>query len=70
MDSSDKDEKFVLKPLPYPYSGLEPVIKKCFLWFHHKEVGQAFVNNLNDDMDKLANRLEVGDMANLNLLLK
>lgn len=38
---------FTLKPLPYAYDALEPVISKDTLHFHHDKHHQAYVNNLN-----------------------
>lgn len=38
---------FSLKPLPYPYDALEPVITSETLHFHHDKHLQTYVDNLN-----------------------
>ena len=39
--------KAVLKPLPYPINGLEPVISQHLMEFHYGKHHQTYVNNLN-----------------------
>jgi Fe-Mn family superoxide dismutase len=37
----------ILKPLPYPIDGLEPVISKNLMEYHYGKHHQTYVNNLN-----------------------
>lgn len=43
---------FVLQPLNYDYSALEPVISKSTLTFHHDKHLQAYTDNLNNALSK------------------
>ena len=51
----------VLKPLPYPINGLEPVISQKLMEFHYGKHHQTYVNNLNGLYEKAAAALENGE---------
>ena len=53
----------VLKPLPYPINGLEPVISQQLMEFHYGKHHQTYVNNLNGLQEQAAAALEKGDHA-------
>lgn len=46
--------KATLPDLPYDYNALEPVISAEIMQLHHSKHHQAYVNNLNTALDKLA----------------
>ena len=43
---------FTLPPLPYAYDALEPAIDKETMTFHHDKHHQAYVDKLNEAVDK------------------
>lgn len=43
---------FTLPPLPYAYDALEPAIDKETMTFHHDKHHQAYVDKLNEAIDK------------------
>ena len=43
---------FTLPPLPYAYAALEPAIDKETMTFHHDKHHQAYVDKLNEAVDK------------------
>jgi len=43
--------KAVLKPLPFPIDGLEPVISKKLMEIHYGKHHTAYANNLNNLLD-------------------
>lgn len=45
---------FTLPPLPYAYDALEPAIDKETMTFHHDKHHQAYVDKLNEAVDKEA----------------
>jgi Fe-Mn family superoxide dismutase len=45
--------RYELKPLPYDYSALEPVISKEILMLHHDKHHQPYVNGANAALEKL-----------------
>ena len=51
----------VLKPLPYPINGLEPVISQKLMEFHYGKHHQTYVNNLNGLYEKASSALDNGD---------
>jgi Fe-Mn family superoxide dismutase len=46
-------KKFELKPLPYDYSALEPVISQKILKLHHDKHHAAYVNGTNAAIESL-----------------
>ena len=59
----DKDGKWVLPPLTYPYNSLEPHIDEQTMRLHHDKHHQGYVNGLNNAEAKLAEMRESGDYA-------
>jgi len=43
---------YPVKPLPYPYNGLEPQISSDTLHYHHDKHYQKYVDNLNKALEK------------------
>lgn len=43
---------FTLPPLPYAYDALEPAIDKETMTFHHDKHHQAYIDKLNEAVDK------------------
>ena len=52
----------VLKPLPYPINGLEPVISENLMNYHYGKHHATYVANLNNLKGAAAAALEAGDM--------
>ncbi|ANH78182.1 superoxide dismutase [Candidatus Chlamydia sanziniae] len=44
---------YTLPNLPYDYDALEPVISAEIMQLHHQKHHQAYINNLNDALNKL-----------------
>ena len=53
-DDLNKNNKFVLIPLPYAYDALEPYIDKRTMEIHHDKHEQAYVDNLNKAISNYA----------------
>lgn len=46
------EKRFTLKPLPYSYDALEPVIDERTVMIHHDKHQQTYVDNLNKALEK------------------
>jgi len=53
-----KNMKFVLPQLPYDYDALEPYIDEETMRVHHDKHHQAYVNKLNDALEKYPDLLD------------
>ncbi|KAI0986559.1 hypothetical protein GJ496_006173 [Pomphorhynchus laevis] len=49
---------YTLPDLPYDYNALEPYINNEIMHLHHDKHHQAYVNNLNAALEKLAHQIE------------
>ncbi|MGE3287133.1 MAG: superoxide dismutase [Pseudonocardia sp.] len=54
---------YTLPDLPYDYGALDPHISGEIMQLHHSKHHQAYVNGLNDTLDKLAAAREKGDFG-------
>lgn len=59
-----------LPKLPYELDALEPVISKEIMTLHYLKHHQAYVNNFNDAVKKLAEAIEKSDLAAITSLLQ
>jgi len=55
--------KVSLPKLPYAYDALEPIICREIMELHHSKHHQAYVNNYNAAMEKMANAVAKGDIT-------
>ncbi|MGI5840972.1 MAG: superoxide dismutase [Patescibacteria group bacterium] len=63
-------KNYTLTPLPYEYDALEPVISKRQLEIHHDLHHASYVNNTNQDLEKLEKFRNGDDSIQLKGLLK
>lgn len=56
-------KKYELPPLPYAYNALEPHIDEQTMRLHHDKHHLAYVNGLNNALDKLEAARGAGDFA-------
>ena len=56
-------KKYELPPLPYAYNALEPSIDEQTMRLHHDKHHLAYVNGLNNALDKLEAARAAGDFA-------
>jgi len=60
----------VIKPLPYPLNGLEPVISEKLMEFHYGKHHQSYVDNLNVLLDEADKVIEACDHEKFTEILK
>jgi Fe-Mn family superoxide dismutase len=60
--------KYVLPPLPYAPTALEPLYQQAMLTLHHDKHHAAYVNNLNKALEHLAANRKAGDFAHVQAL--
>lgn len=63
--TDQKNQPYVLMPLPYDFGALEPVISGKIMELHYAKHHQTYVNNLNKALEKYADAESKRDLGSM-----